>query len=153
MAVSARVVVCEKGNKWAVALRRALDGTGYRIVETRSLEECWQELSNGPTALLALEMVLGNAEALIRRLLDLGRHFRHARAIVLTERELKSYQWVLREAGAAHVLFSTRDMSSATRLVKQYMQGVSEPAAGFHEAVWRKLPWADRSQATESRFY
>ncbi len=142
MTLNARVVVCEKGNQWAVALRRALRPTGYRVVETRSLEECWQELSGRPASFVALELVSGNAEAVIRRLLDLGRRFRHAKAVVLAGRGLESYEWVMREAGAIHVLFSSRDLSAAARLVNQYMQGVSEPAVGFHEAVWQELPWA-----------
>ena len=144
--LNARVVVCEKGNQWAVALRRALGPTGYRVVETRSLEECWRELGRNPASFVALELVPGNAEAVIRRLLDLGRRFHHAQAVVLAERGLESYEWVLREAGAIHVLCSPRNLSAAARLVNQYMQGVSEPALGVHETVWRKLPWADRAQ-------
>jgi len=83
-----RVLVCEKSGRWAVALRRALGEGGHRVVETRSFDQCWQALDESPASFVALEMTVDSAETVVRRLVDLRRRFRHARAAVLAARGL-----------------------------------------------------------------
>jgi hypothetical protein len=138
----ARVVVCEKCGEWALAIRRLLEAAECSVVETRSLDECWQELAQSPASFVALELLPGNTEAVLRRLLDMARQFRHARVVVLAQRGLESYQWVLREAGAVHVAFSYGSLPTVARLVDRHMRDVSEPPISFRQAVWRRLPWA-----------
>jgi DNA-binding response OmpR family regulator len=138
----ARVIVCEKTGRWATALRRAFHGLQLRVVETRSLAECWRELEQSPASLVALEFVAGNRETLLRRLLDLRSRYRRAQAIVLAERGLEPLEWVLREAGAVDVVFSPRSLAPTARLAQRYVQSVPPADIDIREAVWRRLPFA-----------
>ena len=138
----ARVIVCEKTGRWATALRRAFRGLQLRVTETRSLTACWQELEQCPTSLVALEFVPDNREAILRRLLDLHSRYRWAQAIVLAERGSEPFEWILREAGAIHVLFSPRSLAATARLARRHAHSVPRADIDIREAVWRRLPFA-----------
>jgi hypothetical protein len=138
----ARVIVCEKTGRWAFALRRALRGPQPRVTETRSLAGCWRELDQAPASLVAVEFSPESSEAILRRLLDLRSRYRWARAIVLAERGLEPFEWILREAGAVHVQFSPRSMIATARLIQRFTHSVPSADIGLHEAVRRRLPFA-----------
>jgi transcriptional regulator with GAF, ATPase, and Fis domain len=55
-AVPARLIVCERTGRWAVALRRELAEAGVRVWETRTLADCWTELAESPASFLVLEL-------------------------------------------------------------------------------------------------
>ena len=140
----ARVIVCEKTGRWAVALRRLLSPAGHRVYETRSWAECWDELARSPASLLALELTPHNDEALLKRLFDLTRRFPQARAIVVGERELEHYEWAVREAGATHAVFASRRLAAAARLIERHLAFAPQPLLTLHETIWRRLPWSGR---------
>jgi DNA-binding response OmpR family regulator len=139
--LEARVIVCERDGKWAVGLRRVLGPAGPRVFETRSLNECWQELEKSPASFLALELLPGGEETLLRRLLDLGQRFRHAHAVVLSQRGLEQREWLLREAGSLHVVLAPSDLPAVAGLVRRHLQQVPRPERTLREAVWDRLPW------------
>ena len=45
---AARLIVCERTGRWAVALRAELAGAGVRVWETRLLDDCWNEMAKSP---------------------------------------------------------------------------------------------------------
>jgi hypothetical protein len=137
----AKILVCERNGHWAVALRRALRRTRQRVHETRSFAECRQELARSEASFVAWELVPGSDELMLRRLLELRRDFPRACVAVLARRGLESFQWVLRAAGACHVVFSPRDAASVARLVERHVAETAEEDLTFREAVWRRLPW------------
>lgn len=137
----ARLIVCEKSGRWAVALRREL-GAKPRVYETRSLPECWEELAASPASWLLLEVTAANLEGLMVRLESLGRDFPAARAVVCGDRPLASREWLLREAGATHAVFSPRELAPVARLAVRHLAGVSLPPQSLRERVWERLPWS-----------
>lgn len=56
----ARLIVCERTGRWAVALRRELAGSGVRVHESRSIAECWQGLAESPAGFAVVELTGGN---------------------------------------------------------------------------------------------
>lgn len=138
---TARIIVSEKRGVWASSLRRVLTPLGPRVYETRSLDECWTELSRSPASCLCLEVTPGNAEALLTRLFQLSHRFPLAQALVVGTRDLRRLEWVLREAGAVHVAFSTRSLAAAAGLMLRHLAQAPPPDLPWREAVWQRLPW------------
>lgn len=138
-----RLIVCEKTNHWAVALRGVLWGSGIRVYETRHWAECWQELASTPATLLALELRSTNLEETVRGLAESRRCYPRSGAVVLTRREMRDCEWVLREAGALAVVFSPRDLPPLVRLAKYFCKQPSASSASFRDWVWDRIPWND----------
>jgi len=139
----ARIIVCEKTGLWATALRRALSSTRHRVHETRSLAECWRELEQSPTSLVALETTTDNCETLLERLLDVSRCFPRSCAIVLGQRVLKPLECHFREAGAVHVLMSPRGVADAARVIERHMAQEPGDQRPYRQLVWDRLPWGN----------
>ena len=140
----ARIIVCEKTGKWAGALRRQLSPAGRCVCETRSWPECWDEVAHSPASFLALELTSSNAEPLLRRLVDLTRHFPQARAMVVGEPGRERYEWAVREAGAIHAVFAVAQLAAAVRLIERHLALVPQPQLTLRETIWRRLPWSGR---------
>lgn len=140
---SARIIVCEKTGSWASALRRALSSNRNRVYETRSLAECGRELEQHPASVVALELTMENSEALVERLLDLSRRFPRARAIALGQHALKPLECLIREAGATHVLLSSRGVADAARLIERHMAEATSDQLPFRQSMWSRLPWGN----------
>lgn len=138
---AARFIVCEKTGQWSVAIRRAELDLGVRVCETRSLAECWEELAASPASFLALELRAGAVETVLTNLIGLDRGYPAARAAILAPRSQASYEWLLREAGAVHAVFSPRQITSVLRLAKRHLARVPAQERALREMIWARLPW------------
>jgi len=137
----ARVIVSEKTGYWTAVLRQAMPSAGDRIHETRSMAECWRELGQSPASLVALELTPDNCESVVGSLVELSSRFHRARSVVLGPRGMESYEWILREAGAAHVLFSPRYAGIAARLIERHLAQAPQHQPTFHDSIRTRLPW------------
>lgn len=146
----ARIIVCETGSKWAVALRRQLPLKPFGPVrETRTLDACWQEAAANPTSLVVLEVTLSNLERLAATLPKYLGKLPRARAVVVGERRLAAAEWLMRELGAVHVVFSPRAMSPLVRIIRRYMDRVSKQQPSAAIVPWRELPWLKEGDQRE----
>jgi hypothetical protein len=144
----ARCIVCERTATWGGALRLPLQRVGRRIVETRSLDDCWSEVAASPASLVAVEATLANLDSLVPWIRRLKAAFPRACVVVLGSRGLETGQWLLREAGAAHVVFSPRQWQPVVRICQRHLG--AEPSADDAERqrIWRRLPWADAADVS-----
>jgi hypothetical protein len=139
----ARCILCERSEKWVVALRRPLQMVGHRVFETRSLDECWNEVVAHPASLVGMEATRTNLEVLVPWMTRFARAFPSARVVVLGSRGLEASQWLLREVGAVHVVFSPRDWPPLVRIVQRHLGAAAGQGDSDRQRVWRRLPWAD----------
>ena len=147
------LILLERTGSWAAALRRALGETPVRLIETRSLAECWQQLATAPAATLVWELTADNLGALVGGLLHLNRDFPGAAAVVVADRRLTAAGSVVREAGAVHFVTSPRALEPVAEIVRRRLaaQATSPLAAAPVIAGWSNvlneitagLPWAD----------
>lgn len=141
--VSARLIVCERTGRWAMAIRRELAGAGVRVWETRSLADCWNELAESPASFVVLE--LGSRPvALLRHLARQPREFPLARLAVVADRGLADHEWLMREAGAVCFLSSPRRVGPLAQLACRHLAQVPPPQQSLTERIWTSLPWAER---------
>lgn len=139
----ARCILCERTGTWAIALRPALQQLGHRVYETRSLDACWDEIAASPASLAGIEVTTDTLEQVVAWMCRLRTAFASARVIALGHRGLECCQWVLREAGAAHVVYSPREIPEVVRLVQRHLGAAPERDATDREQIWQRLPWSD----------
>ena len=140
---AARVIVCERSGRWAVALGRELADVGIRVYETRTLADCRQLLGEAPASFAVVELTAQGAEGLLGELAEQGREFPLARVAVVAERSLAGYQWLMREAGAVHFTCSPRRLGPLARLVCRHLAQVPAPPQSLTERIWTSLPWKE----------
>lgn len=144
----AHCIICERSEKWAAALRRPLKLVGHRIVETRSLDDCWAEVGASPASLVAVEATAVNLETLVPWMQRLTAAFPRTRVVVLGNRALESGQWLLREVGAVHVIFSPRQWQPVVRIAQRHLGSAPRLDDTDRQRIWRRLPWAEAAGAT-----
>lgn len=140
---SARCIICERTARWASALRRPLQRRGVRVYETRSLEDCWQEVAAHPASVVGVEVTRANLASVVPWLTRLGPASPRARVVACVDRELISAQWLLREAGAVHVQLSPREITPLVRLIHRHLDAAPPNPDTLRQQIWQRLPWAD----------
>ena len=135
-----RVIVCERRDLWAPALRAAL-GEAIAVRSVRSLTECDRELDDTPGALVAAELTADAAGRLCEFIGRLGDRRRSVRVIALAERALAEHEWRLREAGAVHFETSPRRLAALAALVARQRSEPGATARSTRERIWARLPW------------
>ncbi len=141
---AATVIVMERDGHWAAALRGAFDrgAVPCRLIEVRSLDECWDELRGRPGALLAIELTEPLLPSILAALRHLEREHPEAAMLVLMERRLAPCIPLLREAGAVHCVVSPRRLGEAVELLERH--AARQPAAtDSPEQVLADLPWSE----------
>jgi hypothetical protein len=141
---TARLIVCERTGEWSAGLRVELAESGVRLWECRRLAEAWTALAESPGSLVIAEVRRENLAELLQRLIWLDRDFPLARAVVVADRGLARYEWLLREAGAVHFLASPRKLAPLVRLAARHIASVPVPEQSLAEQIWATLPWPPR---------
>lgn len=165
--MSASFILCERTSRWAAAFRREMrKGSGgvfaagnslspqqmgrenssrprspLLMKEVRSQSQCLRELDAFPHSIVAMEVLPQNIAAVARSLSDWSLRFPHARFIALAARGLEGHEWLLREAGAIHVIFSPRSLSPLLRLIGRHLARVPKRKEAMEVATWSALPW------------
>lgn len=150
---TARIIVCETTNKWAVALRRQLRRDGDPpICETRGLEDCWGEAAASSASVAIFEITWTNLERIAATLPKYRAQLPRTRTMVVGQRCLSASEWLMRELGAAHAVFSRRDVRSLVTVIRRYFERVSVEQPSEANAPWQAMPWpkAGRGGAKES---
>ncbi len=137
----ARLIVCERTGKWAVALRRSPQIGSCRVYETRSPQECRDEVEAFPASLVAIEATTANLDQILDWLTGMRRDFPLCRVVVLGYRGLKCSQWLLREAGAAHVVDSPRRVDAVVRIASRQLECAKTEDELTRERILARMPW------------
>jgi hypothetical protein len=140
MTARPRLIVCERTGTWAARLRTHLPRE-MPMRQTRSLDECVEELGRAPGSLLVLEVSAANLQNVLERTADLARRFPHARWVAVAERANVSYEGLLREAGAVHFATSPRTADTLARLAVRHAARVPQPRMSLAARIWESLPW------------
>lgn len=140
MPQATRLIFCEREGKWAAGLRRLWPDWPV-LIETRSPSECWGEAQAGDSDFVAIEATTESAARLIPWLSRLREQRPNSRSVVLASPELADWQWLWREAGAAHVVCCRRELAQVQRIAQRHL--AEYPAATNDEkrALWGRLPW------------
>ncbi len=114
---------------------------GGRMYETRSLPDCWDELARSPASFVMIEVTPTNVEPLLEMLARMRRHYPAARGVVVAGRELRSFQWLVREAGAIHFASSPRRLATVVQLAERHLAALPDEDLSLTERILDRLPW------------
>ena len=137
----ARLIVCERTGRWALALIRELRGSQTRVYQTRSLDQSWDMLAEFRASFLVVEVTRSNLDALSSRLSELERRFPAARVAVVGERPMAESEFLLREAGAIHFTTSPRLLQGYATAAQNHLNHLPIPRLSLAETIWDTLPW------------
>lgn len=118
-----QLIVCEKGNRWAVALRWVLTEQGVRVFETRTWPAALDAVRAGQSGLVAVELRAGNLADVVRGIVRVREQFSDVSVLVLADRAMAECEWIMREAGAVHFVASPRNLMPVARLVGRILAG------------------------------
>ena len=155
MQVRVTGIICERAGQWALALRQAFDrakapgaeesaagaAEDFRLVETRSADDCLAVLGEEPLAVVVVELCPATCDQALSLVAEVARRFPLAPVIVLAAREMALYEWLARELGAVHFASSPRRLQDVVAIVRRHGRRLPVPEMGTAEAVWATLPW------------
>ena len=147
---TARLILCEKTSRWAVALRRALGPRQHVLSQTRSLTECSRELASSPASLVAVECTAANLDQVLVAIGEWSRRYPHARMAVVVDSPLEPAEAMLREAGAVCVLLSLRQAPTLSRLARRHLARAPQSELPLRESILERLPWARWASSSRS---
>jgi len=133
-------IVCESTSRWTVAMRWGLSDSKVWVHQTSSLESCLAMLEQANGSVVAIEIAMFGVEAALRTIRDIGECFPGSCVIALADAD-RTHEALLREAGAAHVVPSPRELRSAVRLVKRCLAAAETRPASYRDDVWSRMPW------------
>lgn len=163
-------IVCESTNRWASALRVALErdsqpgAARIRLYETRQLGDLSSRLGERPNSFVATEVRAGNVADVLGWLSWATGRFSRARFAALVDRSLleerRGETWsasksvrdlcdALREAGALEVARSPRQLQGVLELAWQQWAVSSDASRrltaylSVRQQVWDALPWQE----------
>jgi len=138
----ARVIVCERRGTWAAELRRYFgDGTPLRALETRSAAGCFAELQKSPASAVIWELGVAAFDILCDALLRQRNEFPASCTLVAGTRRDAAKEWILREAGAVHAVFSPRELAAAAQIALRHLSRVTEPSTTLEQLIQERMPW------------
>jgi len=151
-------IVCEHSSRWAAALRTELTHRSDRadpgvMHEVRSLPELTEQLRACQGCLVLIQATPENLEAVLTWLAEAVRSKKSTPTVVLLDcpsidRDILAA--VLREAGAADVIQSPRQLRPVVALGRRHAASCdvaisSRPQLGtsFERWAWSLLPWQE----------
>jgi hypothetical protein len=141
LAPTTGLVVCERTDKWVAAWRREL-GTAAVAAETRTVEDAAAALRERPHGAVALEIEVAQLPQMVAQVAHWQRKFPHIYVVAQLTSDMRVWTGLLREAGAALVLTSTREVPAAAQQLQQHFARAPRPALSLREELWQKLPWS-----------
>ena len=118
------------------------------------MQQAWEALQQSPASFLGLELTGDNFESVACSLKQLSRDYPRARAVILSERSLQHYEWILREAGAVDFLVSPRRLRLLAAMAKRHIGRVWSNSTARDQTIWQRLPWRpshDTNETTRTR--
>jgi hypothetical protein len=161
-------IVCERSGRWAAAVRAALGRSAWspsavpRVYEVRQLVEMKERLAERPDGLALVEVQRENFGDTLTWLAKASQENRSARFVALVDRGVwgsveqgavsrqrnrRLVVAALREAGAADVVTSPRQLGGILALGERHASlratecGGPTPEISIADWAWASLPW------------
>lgn len=141
MRLQPRWIIYERQPQWAPLLRRATRDAAP-LIQTGSLDQCWDELRQRPGSAVLLQATRGNwlRVALgVCQARDADPTALLLAAVTELPRELRR---ALREAGLVYELVTPLDVPPAWRIVRRHFDRCPPLTLSLEQKIWNNLPWS-----------
>lgn len=140
-------IFCEPRGDWAVACRRALaaipDADQIRLIETRNLADCREEILNSPGAFVTIELTAACCDDALALMMELSRWRPQVAFAVTAPRTWRNYEALVRELGALHFVVSPRQVRPLAEIAARHLARESESDETLQERTLARLPWRE----------
>jgi hypothetical protein len=140
-------IFCETQGNWAVACRRALTAIPttdeIRLIETRTLAACRQEILDAPGAFVTIELTPACCDEALKFMMELPRWRPHVAFAVTADRAWRNYEPLVRELGAVHFVASPRQAHPLAEIAARHLAHWSESEQTPEERTLARLPWSE----------
>ena len=135
------MVICEETGWWATAVRRFADDLPLPLLETRSLSSCMELESRCDVLFMMVEVRRSMLNDLIPWTFEVRQRWKQTPWVAVATREMRRSEWFLREAGAAHVLFSPRQIEEVICILRRHLYAIGHrPRSRVERAFDHLLP-------------
>lgn len=138
---AATITVYERSPRWALAVRQSSLGT--KIVELRVLDDIIPAMQGNRFGILLLEVAPKRAPQIVSLLVRLQTEFPHVMTIACVAAASPRWEALLREAGAALVVASPRQLLRVVPWMTRHLQRAPIPKLNLREQLWSQLPWPE----------
>jgi hypothetical protein len=139
------LIICEQRGDWAVALRRWLADAPLVVRETRSLDECREEVARCGNSSVVVELMPANLDRLMDLLQEFASRASPLDPLVVAPRAMREYEWLVREAGAAAFITQLRHAPLLAGVVRRRIARQPALELPLLERIEASLPWPDRA--------
>lgn len=145
--LAARLILCERTDRWAAVWRGLLDAQQLPFWEVRSLAEASARLREAPASVVAVACRADRIEPVCHWLRATTRAHAGTRAMVLAAPELRAADCVFRAAGAHLVLDDPLQLPLATHWVHRHLASVPRRELPLGKWIEQLLGRSGRSPA------
>jgi hypothetical protein len=139
------VVVCERSPRWSVAMRAVLE-RGAKVVETRGLDDAWQQLQSAPHGALLIEIEPQRSPQQVALLVRIQTELPNVMIIACVASASPDWELLLREAGAAVVLRTPRRLPGIAPWLRRHLARAPQQKVKLRERIWDGLPWPETAR-------
>lgn len=136
-----KLIICEPTPHWIISLRWSWTQASDQLVEVAQLADCACVLQRLPASLVALDCVGWPLSEVLAWIRQTQASFPLVHLVVLLDREHRHQEWLLREAGAVHVLIDTRQLDTLISLYLRHQAALPDIPTSLRESIWEQLPW------------
>ncbi len=144
-----QLIVLERTGDWADALARELAPHGIRPRQTRHAEDCEAALTAAIGGVVALACDSLGLERAVELIEQFGQRYPGTRIMALAPRSWQKYEWLLREAGAAEFVTSSRQLPQCRAAIVAHLARAPHELRTDEERVWAALPWSAVSSSNQ----
>jgi hypothetical protein len=137
------LILLEGSGRWASSLRRHGLVERLPLVEARSLLELEELIC--PQALVGLEITSATAERVAAWLVRRAAHL-DVKVIIFSDRRLRRYELLCREAGAVHFVAAELELFGLAAVIDRYLSQavfakLDQAEQPLAEQIMARVPW------------
>ncbi len=145
------IVLCEPKPDWAIAARMVLQGTNVRVVEARTVSECWDEFHARGAVLAAIAIGPYNTSRLVSMVAEVASTLgKDMPWVALLPIAWRSERWATYILGPLHVFCSVRELTGLPALVNNLPDANPAPRNEWWHEMANRLPWPDAGKLVEN---
>ena len=136
-----QIIVYDTSEYLATVLRAQAELTDIGVSCEPSWEEIRTTLEETPALFIVFRLSEPVIQDVVQCLAEVTRTTERAAAIVVADRGLERWEYVMREAGAKYFQCGHRNLAKIIQIAANHAKNQPTPQITLRERIWSSLPW------------